>query len=93
MYRKQYIDARRERTKEFLDDYKMSHGCSACGYAECPAALEFHHLDPEDKKFGINVCSCHSRSMESVLEEIAKCDVLCANCHREKHWKNVVKSV
>lgn len=60
-------------------------GCSICGYNKCPAALEFHHKDPNEKEFQIN--KRWSMSKEAILKEIDKCVLLCSNCHREEHWK------
>jgi hypothetical protein len=59
-------------------------GCQFCGYDRCIEALEFHHLDPTLKDFGISYKG-YTRSWERVKEEIDKCTLLCANCHREVH--------
>ncbi len=56
--------------------------CSECGYDRCPGALEFHHLDPSTKRFGIASAGC-TRSLEAARREAAKCVLLCANCHAE----------
>jgi transcription elongation factor Elf1 len=58
--------------------------CLLCGYEKCPEALEFHHLDDERKDFSISN-SGHSRSWARVKDEVSKCVLLCANCHREVH--------
>ena len=58
--------------------------CQVCGYERCIEALEFHHLDPTQKDFGISHRG-YTRSWEKVKEEINKCILLCANCHREFH--------
>lgn len=47
--------------------------------------LEFHHRNPDDKDFGI--ADMRTRSVETLDEEIAKCDVVCANCHKIIHWE------
>ena len=59
--------------------------CSNCGYKKCPTALEFHHIDPENKDFAISKLP-HTRSWERVQNEIDKCNLLCANCHREQEF-------
>lgn len=66
--------------KERVDAYKMSKGCSRCGYNEHPAALDLHHRDPNEKSFGIS--NRRNIAWSKLLTEIEKCDVLCANCHR-----------
>ena len=58
--------------------------CQVCGYERCIEALEFHHLDPTRKDFGISHKG-YTRSWEKVKEEVDKCILLCANCHREFH--------
>jgi hypothetical protein len=68
--------------KRMIDEIKLaSGGCSRCGFDEHPAALDFHHRDDEEKLFSIGAGPCQY-SWAKILEEIAKCDVLCANCHR-----------
>jgi len=62
---------------------KLETGCSKCGYKEHPSALHFHHRDPSQKKFDISRCGYYG--MEDLLNEINKCDVICANCHSIEH--------
>ena len=56
--------------------------CRVCRYSRCFRALEFHHIDPSKKSFGLSVTGC-TMSFAKQLEETAKCVLLCANCHRE----------
>jgi len=58
--------------------------CQQCGYHSCVEALEFHHLDEGGKDFSISARG-HSRSWARVRNEVTKCVLLCANCHREVH--------
>jgi 5-methylcytosine-specific restriction endonuclease McrA len=58
--------------------------CRGCGFDSPLDALEFHHLDPNAKDFGISVDGV-PRSWARVKAELAKCVLLCANCHRETH--------
>jgi 5-methylcytosine-specific restriction endonuclease McrA len=58
--------------------------CQLCGYHKCAEALEFHHCHNDRKDFSISN-SGHSRSWARVKDEIEKCVLLCANCHREVH--------
>lgn len=55
--------------------------CQSCGYSKNLAALEFHHVDKRTKLFSIH--SCEYMDWEDVKEELDKCILLCANCHRE----------
>ena len=75
---------RRERTA-YLVDYFVVHPCTDCGESD-PVVLEFDHLDPKAKSFTIGG-SISDRSWQSILDEIAKCDVVCANCHRRRTMK------
>lgn len=57
--------------------------CSHCGYDKCFNAIDFHHRNPKEKKFGIGIILRKPITSER-LEELAKTDPLCSNCHREK---------
>lgn len=57
--------------------------CELCGYSKYLSVLEFHHIDPKTKEFSISTNT--NRALADVLNEIEKCKLLCANCHRELH--------
>lgn len=69
----------RERT-EMIVEYLRDHPCIDCGESD-PVVLEFDHL--RDKRFEIAQGLAYRR-WSSILEEIAKCEVVCANCHRRR---------
>lgn len=71
--------------REALNRLKVRLGCADCGYNEHPAALDFDHRPGTDKCFGIG--AGNRRALADLLEEISKCDVVCANCHRIRTWK------
>lgn len=77
------VQRRREKVRQMAVDYKGG-SCEVCGYNRCIEALEFHHLDPTKKDFGISAKG-YARSWEKVKAEIQKRALLCANCHREFH--------
>jgi transposase len=56
--------------------------CVVCGYDRCAAALHFHHLDPATKRFHLSMQGV-TRSLARARAEMAKCVLLCANCHAE----------
>lgn len=64
-------------------EYKGSK-CQLCDYNKYPGALEFHHLDPNEKDFNISKARLLSFNLE-IKKELDKCILLCANCHREVH--------
>lgn len=59
--------------------------CQVCGYNKNYSALAFHHKDPKQKSFALDMRTCSNKSWESLLEEAAKCDLVCMNCHMEIH--------
>ena len=77
------VQKRRQSIRLKAIEYKGGK-CSICGYDKCVEALEFHHLDSSGKDFGISDKG-YTRSWEKVKEELDKCLLVCANCHREIH--------
>ena len=81
--RKQYVNSvykRRKNIKEKAIAYKGGK-CQICGYNKCMAALEFHHLNPNEKDF--QIANFYTRNWKDIKKELDKCILLCANCHRE----------
>jgi hypothetical protein len=85
--RELYIERARQRKPvvlrermAFLIKFFQSHPCVECGEAD-PLVLEFDHL--ADKIFNIAE-GIRDRSWQSILDEIDKCDVVCANCLRRR---------
>ncbi len=58
--------------------------CNFCGYDRCISALDFHHIDEKTKSFGLSQRGL-TRSWERTRQELEKCVLVCANCHREIH--------
>jgi hypothetical protein len=56
--------------------------CLLCGYDRSVAALEFHHVDPSEKQFGV-AQNGMARSIDRLRAEVRKCVLLCSNCHAE----------
>lgn len=87
-HRKDITDRCRDRRLERWDwlwELKCGLACVKCGESH-PACLDFHHSDPS-KKDGLISRMIVRSSMERVIDEIEKCDVVCANCHRKLHCK------
>ena len=78
---------RREEKRLWLEDYKKGLCCSKCGEDRW-YVLDFHHKDKNSKESSVANLLVNNRSIKVVLKEIEKCDVLCANCHREFHYLN-----
>lgn len=74
--------------KRILKDFYIEQAggrCVKCGYDKCIGSLHFHHRNPEEKVFQLNVTN-FSKPKESIEAEIKKCDLVCANCHGEIHY-------
>lgn len=66
----------------FYQQYKAERGCAECGEKD-PRCLTFHHPDPAIKE--LEVGQAGNYNWDRILAEIAKCDVLCCNCHAKRH--------
>lgn len=62
----------------------MGDACEGCGRSGPQAIFEFHHREPAEKDFGITSDGI-PRRWEKIVVELAKCVMLCSNCHREVH--------
>lgn len=80
---KYHVKRRRTKLKEMAVEHKGGK-CECCGYDRTLHALQFHHLDPNEKDFGVSAKG-YTRSWEKVKAEIEKCILVCANCHAEIH--------
>jgi hypothetical protein len=65
-------------------EYKSTLSCIRCGESD-PITLDFHHRDPSQKDFLPSRAVYNGWGIRRLKEEMAKCDVLCANCHRKAH--------
>lgn len=69
----------RERA-DFIDSIKMDSGCVDCGFNKHPACLQFDHIPGRGEKL-FAISSNKLGPIEKIIAEIAKCEVVCANCH------------
>lgn len=78
----------RQNTKKIYIEYK-GNKCEECGYNNCQASLSFHHLDPNEKEIQFSNISERVNNIEDIkniiIKELDKCQILCMNCHNEKH--------
>jgi len=71
--------------KEYIEE-RTKHCCERCGNKYHPDVFDFHHRDPTTKKFNLGFHRWRKIVTDKeTLEEADKCDILCANCHREVH--------
>lgn len=77
------IKERKKEIREKLKKYKHEKKCEVCR-EDHPSALDFHHVG--DKIYLVSVMTSHGYSIKSIMKEISKCKLLCANCHRLEHY-------
>ena len=81
-YHSQYIRSIRRKMKLI----EMRGGCcERCGYDRNLAAFDFHHKDGTIKESKLDIRILSNRTWKFIMSEFEKCEVLCANCHREEH--------
>lgn len=68
--------------RDWLHEYRSNHPCVNCGES-CPYCLDFHHVDPSTKSFGVSDAT--GRGLEIIKVEVLKCIILCRNCHAKFH--------
>ncbi|GHO64842.1 hypothetical protein KSC_037340 [Ktedonobacter sp. SOSP1-52] len=87
---KDEVIARRKKKQQEITKWfrecKSTFQCMRCGISH-PAVLQFHHRDRSSKNFNIARRAINPTSQKKLAEEIAKCDVLCVNCHAKLHWE------
>lgn len=87
---KESVKQRKLRTVMYLWDYKEQRGCSQCPEKD-PRCLDFHHRNPEEKSFAISHGLSNKLSIQALMKEIEKCDLLCRNCHIKLNKRVYVK--
>ena len=82
--------ASRLANKAWLDEQKMK-PCADCGGTFPPVCMDFHHRDPSTKTMNVAM-AIFMVGRQRVIDEIAKCDLICANCHRiREHVQSVAQ--
>jgi hypothetical protein len=77
-------DSYRNQAREYVYQYLSNHPCVECGETD-PIVLEFHHLGNKEAEIAAMVGQ--GTSLEKIIKEIEKCEVLCGNCHKRKTAK------
>lgn len=83
------VAKRKKELAEFIAEYKKDKFCINCGFSH-PAALDFHHRNPTTKIALVSQMPNYGWSLAKIKEEIDKCDILCANCHRILHYNQKI---
>ena len=82
---------RRNKVRKFLQEHKQASGCVDCKEMYPYWILELDHCRGEAKVGNVSEMIGHY-SFEDIMKEVEKCDVVCANCHRQRTWERMVKS-
>ena len=82
---KQRTQNKRKEFNEWFDNLKQSFKCKLCSESR-HWVLDFQHRDPKTKEDKVSKIK-RTFDKEKVLKEIEKCDILCANCHRDLHYQ------
>ena len=80
-----YMKQKYQEKKNLVQEIKSSCACAKCGETR-GYVLDFHHIDPNEKNETIARLTSNTSNINKVYDEIKKCIVLCANCHREFHY-------
>jgi hypothetical protein len=77
----------RQRRRDMVNQMKVEAGCADCGNKH-PAVLDFHHNKPRngDESQYIPRLISETVGLERLMAAIAECTILCANCHRIRHY-------
>lgn len=78
-----------DKTKNFIQRYKQRFGCSQCRVKD-HRVLDFHHLRDKIKPVSVMI---RLASLKRIKDEIRKCILLCANCHRIHHYEERLEGV
>lgn len=79
----------RTKVRRYIQEYKAGKKCADCGEDYPYWIMEFDHL--KDKNFTIGQFSSTTVDIEIIKKEIAKCDVVCSNCHRNRTFNRSIK--
>lgn len=89
--KRQYIERSvraKEKRREYVRQMK-SRPCADCGIQYPFYVMDFDHREGETKAFEMN--HVNYVTMRAIKEEIEKCDIVCANCHRERTYQRVMQ--
>lgn len=85
---KSKAEAHRREMRAWVNEWKEKEGCSKCGFMGKHYQLDLDHVDPNTKYAQNHRAYEPNWIKERIETEIAKCVILCANCHREKTFTN-----
>jgi len=83
----------KDKINSFIKSYKAATPCVDCGHKFNYYVMQFDHLPQFTKNFNISNFSDYTKDLTKVIEEMKKCDLVCANCHAERsHQRRLEKN-
>lgn len=82
----QKINTKKRANRKWFREYKATLSCISCGENH-PSTLDFHHVEPRKGDRKVNKLVSEGHNKLTIKREIAKCVVLCSNCHRKHHFE------
>ncbi len=85
---RRFVEASNQRRSENKEKAANLLGgkCSLCGYDKCLDAMDFHHINGDEKDVAIGEI-LDLKWGKKIERELKKCELLCCRCHRELHWE------
>jgi hypothetical protein len=83
------IKVRRKKNIDYIKGKKENCPCADCGCSYPGPVMEYHHLDGRDKDPNFGLRQMKTWGKQRIDEELSKCIILCANCHRMRHLSDL----
>lgn len=80
----------RARNRRFVQAVKEAAGCAGCKLDHPHWRLQFDHLPDHTKRRDLAYLAGQGYSLKTIITEIMKCEVVCANCHADRTWSRLV---
>lgn len=77
-----YFYSKRNKRRTVVNELKRNKPCHDCGKSFHPIAMDYDHINPAEKEDDVAMLIDLCVSMKRITDEIAKCELVCANCHR-----------
>lgn len=91
--RRQAIRLRRSTKRQYVHDLKEGKSCLDCGIEYPPYVYDFDHLPQFEKSFPLSSTGMRDKTMEEIIAEVDKCELICANCHRHRTYMRSIGTI
>lgn len=86
------IRLRRSAKRQYVQDLKEGKSCLDCGIEYPPYVYDFDHLPEFEKSFPLSSTGMRDKTLDQIIAEVAKCELVCANCHRHRTYMRSIVS-